>query len=136
MASKPVVDAVEARLAANWTTTPIIGVNTLGEPPADGSAFLTVQYPVANESHIGMAGVGNRTFREDGAFRLVLSVPRGVGRALGLTWCETLRSLFRVQQFSGVTARIPSPPVENDSNDKGKYWVLSFVVTYWFDFFA
>lgn len=41
---RAVVDAVESRLAANWTTTPIIGVNLKGESPADGFPFLTVQY--------------------------------------------------------------------------------------------
>lgn len=61
MASKAVVDAVEARLAANWSATPIIGINLKGEPPADGSPFLTVQYPVSNSRHVGMADVGNRT---------------------------------------------------------------------------
>ncbi len=137
MASRAVVTAVEARLAGNWTHTSIIGANTDGETPADGSAFLTVQYPVALSTHIGMAGVGNRTFREEGTFRLVLSVPRGDGQDQGLGWCDDLIALFIAQQFDGVTARTPSPPVvHNGENDRGQYWVMSVSVPYFYDLFA
>jgi hypothetical protein len=51
MASKAVEDAVDAYLAANWThagVCPIFVENEQGEIPADGSAFLKLQYPVAN----------------------------------------------------------------------------------------
>lgn len=136
MAGKPVVDAVEARLAANWTTTPIIGVNLQGDTPSDGSAFVAVQYPVANEAHVGMAGVGQRTFRETGAFRIVINIARGQGVALGLQYAETLRSLFRAAQFSGVSCLAPSPAIEDNTNDNGNYYVLTFVVTYYFDLLA
>lgn len=136
MASKPVVDAVESRLAANWTTTAIIGVNLQGDTPGDGSAFLTVQYPVADEVHVGMASVGSRTFRETGVIRIVINVPRGQGVALGLAYAETLRALFRAQQFSGVSCLAPSPATEDDTNDNGNYYALSFAVPYYFDIFA
>jgi hypothetical protein len=136
MASKTVVDAVEAFLAANWTTTPIIGVNLQGEPPADGSPWLTVQYPTATETHIGMAAVGNRSFREEGTIRLVLSIRRGDGQSQGLAWMDTLRNLFRAAQFGGVTARTPSPPVNNDTNADGSFWVLSCSIPYYLDIFA
>lgn len=140
MASKSVVDTVEAYLGANWTTTSIIGINTTGEVPADGSSFLTLQYPVANEQHVGMGGVGDRAFRETGAIRLVLSVPRAQGQGQGLAWCETLRTLFRAKDITGpgglVRTREPSPPIVNNANDDGIYWVLSFAIPYWFDLIA
>lgn len=136
MASKAVKDAVSARLAANWTTTPIFGLNLGGDTPKDGSAFIEVQYPVADEQHVGMAGVGNRTFRETGAFRIIISTPRGDGTDIGDGYADTLRALFRAAQFSGVSCLAPSPPVEDDSNDNGMYYVVSFAVPYWFDIFA
>jgi Bacteriophage related domain of unknown function len=136
MASKAVVDAVESRLAANWTATPIIGVNLKGEPPTDGSPFLTVQYPVANSRHVGMAGVGNRTFREEGVLRLVLSVRRGRGQSQALQWCDQLAALFRAQQFNSITCRVPSPPIDNNDNESGNYFVLSIAIPYFYDLVA
>lgn len=146
MSSKAVVDAVEARLGSPWTVTstidastaaiPIIGVNTLGMPPADGSAFIEVQYPIATERHVGMAAVGNRTFREDGAFRIILSIPRGQGIAQGLDWADQLRALFRAAQFGGVSCLAPNPPFVDNSSDNGNYFLMAIVVPYYFDIFA
>ncbi len=136
MASAAVVAAVESRLAANWSTTAIIGENKTLETPADGSAFVTVQYPVANEQPITMGQVGQRTFRETGGFRLVLAVPRGQGVTVGLGYVETLRSLFRAQQFGGVNCLAASPAFVDNTNDDGVYFRLSFVVDYYADVFA
>ncbi len=117
--------------------TPIIGANTDGQTPAGGSAFLTVQYPVAVANHIGMADVGNRAFREEGTIRLVLSVPRSSGQDQALAWCDDLVALFIAEQFGAVTCRTPSPPIVNNAdNDRGKYWIMSVSVPYFRDFFA
>ena len=129
MAQQAVVDAVAARLAANWTTTAIILPNEDAAPPADGSAFVTLQFPTARETFIGMAAVGSRTMREDGTFRMVVSVPSGQGLDVGLGYCGTLAALFRLQTFGGVVCFAASPPIDHDSGDSGKYWVLSSSVT-------
>ena len=139
MASKAVIDAVGAYLGTTWqasdgTNLTVIAANTLGEAPA--APFLQVQYPVASERHVGMAGVGNRVFREEGAIRVVMTVTRGLGQTKAVGWCDELRSLFRAQQFGGVTTYSPSPAVDNDQNDAGAYWVLSFSVPYFYDLFA
>lgn len=136
MASKAVVDAVSARLAANWTATPVIPLNEQGEVPVDGSAFLTVQYPIAQETHVGMSSIGFRTFREEGAMRFVLSVPRGAGVTQALTWAEQIRNLFRAAQFGGVSCLAPAPAFFDDSNDRGAYFVLSIVLEYYYDLYA
>jgi hypothetical protein len=137
MASKAVSDAVKAIVETAWAgRTPILDINVEGETPADGSAFLTIQYPIGSEEHIGMAGVGNRTFRESGAIRLVLSVPRGSGLDQAQTWCEVLRDAIRAQQVGHLRTGSPSPPFQNDSNDQGQYYVLSIVCEYDYDAFA
>lgn len=133
MASKAVVDAVNARLVSNWTATPIVDSNMQGEPSGDAGPFLTVQYPIGSEEHVGMAGVGNRTFRETGVIRIVLSIARGQGIGQGLGWAETLRALFRAQTFDGVACLAPSPPIEDDRNDSGNYYVMSFACPYYYD---
>jgi hypothetical protein len=137
MAQQAVVDAVIARLNANWTTTSVFVPNDpRGDTPADGSPFVSVQFPTATETFIAMAAVGSRLVREAGTARIVVSVPRGQGLDLGLGYCGTLAALFRLQTFSGVVCFEASPPFDNDSGDNGAYWVLSTSISYQFDFFA
>lgn len=136
MALKAVVDAVEFRLAANWILCPVIGANGQGETPDDGSAFLVVQYPVANASQTSIGSPGSNAFREEGAFRIVINVPRGDGLSTGLTWADTLAGLFRSKSFAGVVTFAPTSPAIDDRNDDGLYFVLSFAVPYQADLFG
>lgn len=135
MASKSVIDAVENRLAVNWTATPFLKPNSQDRPPTDGSAYLAVQFPTARETFIGMASVGNRTFREDGTVRFVLALPRALGESDGSANIETLRDLFRAQTISGVVFEEAYPAVTDDRSNRGNYWVMAFVVPYYFDAF-
>lgn len=136
MAQQAVVDAVTARLKAAWSTTTIILPNDDPSPPADGGAFVALQFPTARETFIAMAAVGSRTMRENGTFRLVAAVPRGSTLETGIGYCGTLAALFRLQTFSGVVCFEASPPVDGDPGDAAGYWVLSTSVSYQFDFNA
>lgn len=128
MARKAVVDAVEARLAALWTACPVIGMNTdVGEPPADASDFLAVQYPVASEERLT---VNQGLYRETGGIRFVLYTQRGFGTAAALTRSEALAALFRDQTFGGIITQVPSSAFLDDSNDNANYLVTSFVVPF------
>ncbi|NVO13899.1 MAG: hypothetical protein HXX10_07670 [Rhodoplanes sp.] len=136
MASAPVTIAVEALLAANWTTTPILGTNTAGQPPADGGPFVAVQYPVARENQHSFGAPGSNAYKETGAFRIVLNIPRGEGLPQALAWADTLRAVFRGVDTAGVSMFAPSPPVTNDANDLGSYYQISFAVPYWYWLFG
>lgn len=140
MASMLVMNAVEARLAANWPNSPpIVLPNKASSVPDDGSAFLTLEYPIANEEQISVGSPGANVFRETGAFRLTLSIPIGVGRVDPATsqdmvgWMDALREVFRGQTFSGVKTWAPSPIATNDKSDDGAYFELSFATPYYFD---
>jgi hypothetical protein len=134
MASKAVVDAVEARLAANWTRCPVKGLNLDAETPADGSPFLVVQYPVANSEQASIGAPGANLWRESGAFRLVLSMKSGSGLADGLAWAGELAALFRGKQFGGISTYAPSPPANDDRNaGGGNYCNFSLSVPYEYD---
>jgi hypothetical protein len=139
MASKLVMDAVEARLAANWTNTPIDLPNLTGAVPAAGTPFLALEYPVANEEQISVGSPGANVFRESGAFRITLSIPIGAGRVDPVTgqdyvgWLDALRAIFRGQTFAGVKTWAPSPVTINDKSDDGAFFVLSFAVPYYAD---
>ncbi len=129
MPAKAVADAVEARLIANWTATVIVPYDTIGETP-DVEAFLIVQYPVVN----GVQPVLERKFFEEGAFRIVLNVARGIGLEQGLTWCDTLKDIFRRVKFSGVETFVPSGPVTDDNTDQGNWISYSIIVPYRYEF--
>ena len=136
MSSASVMSAVAARLAANWTHTPVIGPNIGGTVPADGSAFLALTFPVSNEAMISTGSPGSNVYREDGAFRLVLSVPVGLGLDPYLAWIDELRTLFRTATFDGVLTWEAPPAAIDDEADAGGYLRLSVAIPYQFDIFA
>lgn len=133
MADKSVIDAVNARLASLWTSCPVRGLNLEGDTPADGSAFLAVEYPIASSSQISIGSPGSNVYREIGAIRFVINVQRGDGLDGGSQMAKDLAALFRGKQFSGVNTWAPSSPVLDDRNDIGNYWKLTFAVPYYFD---
>lgn len=135
MASLAVMTAVETRLANGWTYAPVITPNTISTPPADGGPFLAVTYPVANEEQKSIGAPGSNVFREHGAFRFVLSVPFGSGLAQWGPWIEELRTLFRNQQFDGVTTWEADPPAINEQSDDLTRTELSIAVVYKYDGF-
>jgi hypothetical protein len=138
VAELAVVEKVEERIGATWSPAaggfvlPVISPNTASEPPTEGP-FITLQFPVASSGHVGLAGVGNRTFLEDGAFRIVLAYPKGAGVNEALQWMRELRALFRAWQSGDLKTYDPSPPIDNDANDDGNYYVLSTSVPYEYD---
>lgn len=136
MNSRAIHDAFEARFNAGFTRCGAIRMNSVGEPPADGSPFVVLQFPLGREEHVGLGQVGQRTFREEGVARFVLHMPRGSGTADALDWTDEIRALFRAVQFDGVSTLSPSPPVLNDDADLGTYFVVSTAVEFYFDHLA
>lgn len=136
MPSRTAFNAVSTR-AAQWTRAPILPFGSAPqETPADGSAFLQIQFTVSSERHVGMAAVGNRTFRESGVARFVLAWPRGQDIATALDWLDELRALFRAAEIGGLRTWAPSAPVLNDDSEDGQYVLLSFAVEFYLDTLA
>jgi hypothetical protein len=145
MASAAVMNAVAAKLASVWTATPVVYPNTSGSVPNDGSAFLVVEYPIANETMKSFGAPGSNIWREEGAFRFILCVPIGQGldAAQDLTqtpaiypWAtlmDALRASFRGQTFSGVTCWEADASEFNDQSDRGSFCELYAIVHYWLD---
>lgn len=135
MAQAAVVTAVEAYLTTSFNSIPVRYPNDVdAEAPPDASHFIEVQFPLANNRHVGMAQVGNRTFREEGIIRIILMATRGSGLNAALATCDLLMAYFLAKQFGGVTTRTPNAPVTDDGNDNGNYWVLSIAVPYFYDY--
>jgi len=137
MASDEVVAAVEARLGTKWASQdgnalPVIGLNTQGGAPADGSPHIEVTYPVAKETQLTFGAPGANQWKEEGAFRIIVNEQRAIGTERARGWLKELAILFRGQFFSGVQCFAVSPPLMNDGNDLGNYWQMSIAVEYWF----
>lgn len=130
MPSAAVDAAFQERLADNWTSSEVFGVNGKTEPPENAAAWLIVQYPVVNAEK---PALGRRYF-EDGAARLVLQVRRGTELSTGLALADSLAALFRTQTFDGVETFEPSAPIIDDDNDDGNWYELVVIVPYRYQF--
>jgi hypothetical protein len=127
MAYKLVEEAVEARLRAQWTTCPI----QLDNPekrttPADGAAYLVLQFPVADVSRWAL---NRKYYEERGGFRIVIHRPSGEGMATMRTWIETLSDIFRDERFGGITCHAPTHFID-DATPVGGYFLAAVVVPY------
>jgi hypothetical protein len=127
LASKALEDAIDAYLAANWTTTPIFTENEQGEIPADAGAFIILQFPVANVERVSPAA---RLYREGGAFRIVINVPRGAGTSLIRQYGSDLADIFRDVRVGDVDCRAAGEPFTDDESDRGLYFTGSLTVPF------
>lgn len=134
MAAQAVIDAVAARLAANWTATAIFNINEQSSPLPDGSTYLETQYPASTADMITIGSPGSNLWRERGVIRFVLNAQRGAGVEQVAAWCDTLAALFRGQDFSGVMTLAPSSPPLDDRNDTGSMFIVTVSVPYQYDF--
>jgi hypothetical protein len=133
MAKKAVVEAVSARLAANWdeNLAAIYDANSQTSTPAGGEPFLVLQFPVADTERLP---VNNRYYREEGAFRVVIHTEAGAGADKALEWGDQIAAIFRDQEFDGVVCLVPTSPLTHDDNEDGNYFVTSVVCPYRYDF--
>ena len=126
MPIKAVADLFEARLAANWTETVIVAYDTVADTP-DADAFVVQQFPVA----LGIRPLLGRRFLEEGVYRLVLNVNRGIGQEQGLIWSDGLRAIFNNVKFSGQLETLtPDGPIVDDNNEEGDWISYSLIVPY------
>lgn len=120
--------AIEARLRTEWADRcPIFTENKEGEQPESGNGFLTLQFPFSDPQRWS---VGTRLYREEGGFRIVMSVPRDTGITKLRQWGEILRTMFLDVKFSGVECFVPSGPQRDDRSDAGPYYVAYMAVPY------
>lgn len=132
MASAAVVAAVKARQVAGWSTTDVYYPNETFTPPADGkTAFVQIDFPVAQSDQASLGAPGANRFRDLGTIRFVINVEKGAGIDLATQYADELGDLFRAQVFTGVITYAPSPPVYLGVD--GNYAAWSVTVPYKYD---
>jgi hypothetical protein len=127
VAKKTAVDAIIARLKANWTLAPVLDRNETTQTPADGSPWVRIEFPVASNRPTTLK-TGNR---EDGGFRIVVATEIGSGLDKSNTWCEQISAIFNRQKFDGVTCYAPTI---REGVDDGSYFIATVVVPYYFPY--
>lgn len=127
MSKKAVTDAVAARLAANWPTTPILSKNTALSAPADGGPWVRLEFPVTND----IQTILGRGYRSSGAFRIVVATEIASGLSKSNTWCEAIAAVFRNHRFDNVDCGTPSI---REGIDDGNYFLASVIVPYFYDY--
>ncbi len=127
MAKKTAVDAIVARRKANFTLAPVLDRNSTTQTPADGSAWVRIKFPVAN-NRLATLKNGNR---EDGGFRIVVATPIGDGLEVSNTWCEQIAAIFSRQKFNGVQCWAPTI---REGVDNGSWFIATVVVPYYFPY--
>lgn len=137
MASTTVEQAFRSRLVANWTRVPesLVFLGEIGQVPASGEPFLTIEFPASTETPVDFGDPGNNRHREEGGARFVLAFPSVVGPEPFKPWLDEIRALFRSKIFDEVKTFGASPAITDDRDD-GLYWLMSSVVEYQFDVFG
>ena len=140
MASLAVMTAVKTLLDANWPQTPVVYPNEQSSVPADGSAFLVVEYPVATEDQAAIGPVGVRLYREVGAVVLTLCAPTGLGinpaASPYAAWLDALRTVFRGISAPPLQTLAVDPIHFDEASERGAYCEMSISIAYYADFAA
>lgn len=125
MAHLSVVQAVEARLKANFDDCPIYFENSFTETPDEGGAWMLVDFPWCRSEWVSA-----NEFLEEGAFRVLLALEARTGTHAGRGWLDRIASLFRGQVHDGIQFYAPQSPMSDDRSDAGVSFRLSLTVPY------
>lgn len=140
MASNTPAAAIEARLIANWSTTPIYLADDLHDPPEPPSPFVVLEFPGGTARQVTIGSPGANAFEEEGAFMIHVFVPIGNQPVTGTPWrkvardyAETIAAIFRGKTFSSVRTYAPFPPNESD-RAIGNFYSVSFATPFLYSY--
>lgn len=125
MAHLSVVQAVEARLTANFDECPIYVENSFTGTPDEAGPWMLIDFPWCRSEWVTAS-----EFLEEGGFRVLLAIESATGTHQARQWLDDIAALFRGQAFSGVQFYAPQSPVSDDQSDAGVSFVLTLTVPY------
>ena len=128
MASKIVLDAVEARLAAEFSAVPVYLPNSTMTPTLDLSSYVTVEFPVGLAEPLTLNGVDH----EFGTIRFVVHVALKAGTDDALTYADELGDIFRQTRLPAAEIiQTGSPSSPASLGDNGAFYRVSTSVPFW-----
>jgi hypothetical protein len=134
MARMAVVAAVEGKLAADWTRSPVFGLLNPHARPSGNDAHLRVQYLNVTPEQITIGSPGSNVIREIGVFSLIVNRPKAQVTEARED-AELLQDMFLLKRLAGVVeCWEPSVDPFADENDRGVFYVIGVAVPYWHDF--
>lgn len=92
MPTKPILDAVRAHQAANWTSTAIFYPNDAVSPAADLASFVQVEFLVGSSERRTLEL--NGLHYESGTFRFIVHCRIKTGADLAFAYADELALLF------------------------------------------
>jgi hypothetical protein len=138
------VAAIKARVAANWTTTPVGWGNDANEPTkfdgsGDPSAWVYGEVINTSSDIEGVGKPGSQTWRYDGLIYLHVFVPVSSGTVTAFQYAVSLGEIFRGALFYdngvGDFVRSWSPRVDggDSGSDDGLWWRVTATIPfqYW-----
>jgi len=137
MSSSVVRSAVWTKMD-EWTDTRVIDLENTRDPAGTTlTPWASVQFLLGTEEQICLADVGDRGWREEGSFQLLMAVPTYTGASQCLTHMDNLRALFRVWSPADMTIRKVHPAFAMiDHNELlGNWYILTALVSYYRDFY-
>lgn len=129
MPSKAVLDAVRARVVANFTSCDVLFPNEAKVSPGlpvSLDDFVQVEFPIGMSERFGIEF--DSSHQETGVIRFVVHVKPKGGFDAAVTYADALAAVFRSVRFSGVECSAPSPLTP--LGDSGAYYRASFAVPY------
>lgn len=139
------VEAIEAKLAAEWTTTPLVFENDEAPATSDGNGNLlpwAVCEVLSTDSGIRGAGKpGSHVTVDEGLVQVTVFVPSGTGRALARQHATAIGELLRTKEFyntvPGACVRTWTPEISpgnpaSSENPSGNWWAVTVTVPFEF----
>lgn len=99
---------IEARIAANWTSTPVTYDN-LDYAPAQGASWVrvTILDGAGNRISLGASGANVALTRFVGVVVVSIFTPGAIGTATARAYADTLDTLFRDVSADGIIYGTP-----------------------------
>lgn len=138
------LEAIEARLAANWTTSRIVLDGESGAdpwPPVDSTGrpapWVFVELLDTDASIVGFGTVTNCTVLDSGLCKFHVMVPKEEGLSRARAHAVSIGEIFRQQQFftseAGVAVRTLTPRIGREASvDDGNWASMTCTVPYEF----
>lgn len=138
MSSSVIRNLVTDKLKTDWTTTRVVDLEN-GRDPLGSSMhpWASVQFLMATEEQMCLGDIGDRGWREEGEFHLLVAVPTYSGWGTCLTLMDDLRKRFRQWRSNDITIRKvhPARPILDDDQLIGNWFIMAALTKYYRDFY-